>query len=86
MRLSLRALARPSLVQNTPAALLGSELVHLRMFGGVRGYDEFLEAISDPEHERHEELIEWGGRVRSRTSRSCLTRLHLRIADVVGAS
>lgn len=29
--------------------------------GGVWGYEEFLEAISDPEHERHEELIEWGG-------------------------
>ena len=29
--------------------------------GGVWGYEEFLEAISDPEHERHEELIEWIG-------------------------
>jgi len=29
--------------------------------GGVWGYEEFLDAISDPEHERHEELIEWCG-------------------------
>ena len=29
--------------------------------GGVWGYVEFLEAISDPEHERHEELMEWAG-------------------------
>lgn len=29
--------------------------------GGVWGYAEFLDAIADPEHERHEELIEWGG-------------------------
>ena len=31
--------------------------------GGVWGYEEFLDAISDPEHERHEELIEWGGAI-----------------------
>lgn len=29
--------------------------------GGVWGYAEFLEAIADPEHERHEELMEWAG-------------------------
>ena len=25
------------------------------------GYSEFLEAISNPEHEQHEELLEWIG-------------------------
>ncbi len=25
------------------------------------GYDEFLKAIADPEHERHTELLEWFG-------------------------
>lgn len=29
--------------------------------GGPPGYAEFLDAISDPQHERHEELIEWSG-------------------------
>ncbi len=29
--------------------------------GGVWGYADFLEAIADPEHERHEELLEWVG-------------------------
>jgi Plasmid pRiA4b ORF-3-like protein len=29
--------------------------------GGVGGYYDFLEAIRDPEHERHEELLEWVG-------------------------
>jgi Plasmid pRiA4b ORF-3-like protein len=29
--------------------------------GGPWGYAEFLEAIQDPEHERHEELSEWVG-------------------------
>jgi hypothetical protein len=29
--------------------------------GGVWGYQEFVEAIADPENERHEELREWIG-------------------------
>ena len=31
--------------------------------GGTRGYEEFLEAMADPDHEQHEEFHEWiGGR------------------------
>jgi hypothetical protein len=29
--------------------------------GGVWGYQEFVEAISDPEHEDHDGLLEWAG-------------------------
>lgn len=29
--------------------------------GGVWGYEEFLEAIRDPQHEQHEEMLEWIG-------------------------
>jgi Plasmid pRiA4b ORF-3-like protein len=29
--------------------------------GGPWGYGEFLEAIADPKHERHTELLEWCG-------------------------
>jgi hypothetical protein len=29
--------------------------------GGPWGYQEFIEALADPNHERHEELIEWWG-------------------------
>jgi hypothetical protein len=29
--------------------------------GGPWGYAEFLEAIGDPKHERHDELVEWHG-------------------------
>jgi len=29
--------------------------------GGPWGYEEYLETIRDPSHERHEELLEWGG-------------------------
>src|SRR5215469_7455994 len=29
--------------------------------GGIPGYYDFLEAINNPDHERHEELCEWVG-------------------------
>jgi hypothetical protein len=29
--------------------------------GGIGGYEEFLEAISNPKHEDHEEMLEWIG-------------------------
>lgn len=29
--------------------------------GGVWGYAEFLEALADPEHEQHDDFIEWAG-------------------------
>jgi hypothetical protein len=29
--------------------------------GGVWGYAEFLQAIADPRHEQHEEMLEWHG-------------------------
>ena len=29
--------------------------------GGVYGYYDFVEALSDPAHERHEERLEWAG-------------------------
>ena len=27
--------------------------------GGIWGYEHFLEAIKDPAHEEHEEMLEW---------------------------
>lgn len=30
--------------------------------GGVSGYEEFLEALSDPQHEEHEDVKRWVGR------------------------
>lgn len=30
--------------------------------GGVSGYEEFLEALSDPRHEEHEDTVAWVGR------------------------
>jgi Plasmid pRiA4b ORF-3-like protein len=29
--------------------------------GGPPGYEEFLAALADPDHERHAEMVEWHG-------------------------
>jgi len=31
------------------------------MSGACGGYEEFLEAVSDPDHEEHESMLEWVG-------------------------
>jgi Plasmid pRiA4b ORF-3-like protein len=29
--------------------------------GGIYGYADFLAALRDPQHERHDEMVEWSG-------------------------
>jgi hypothetical protein len=46
-----------------PVCLEGERACPPEDCGGIWGYAEFLEAIGDKKHERHEELLEWiGGR------------------------
>jgi hypothetical protein len=47
--------------QNYPVCLKGSRACPPEDCGGPWSYEDFLEAIADPEHERHEELLEWLG-------------------------
>ncbi len=47
--------------QKYPVCLKGSRACPPEDVGGVWGYVEFLEAIADPKHERHGELLEWIG-------------------------
>ena len=44
-----------------PVCLAGKRACPPEDCGGPWGYSEFLEAISNPEHEQHEELLEWIG-------------------------
>jgi hypothetical protein len=47
--------------QTYPACITGKRACPPEDVGGPWGYMEFAEAIRDPEHERHEEFIEWRG-------------------------
>jgi hypothetical protein len=44
-----------------PRCLGGARACPPEDCGGVRGYANFLEAISDPEHEEHDEYLDWIG-------------------------
>jgi hypothetical protein len=47
--------------QRYPVCLEGARVCPPEDVGGVWGYQEFLEAIADPGHEEHEEMLEWVG-------------------------
>ena len=44
-----------------PLCLEGERTCPPEAVGGVWGYAEYLEALADPKHERHEEFMEWSG-------------------------
>lgn len=44
-----------------PRCIKGKRACPPEDVGGVWGYDSFLEAIADPNHPEHEELLEWTG-------------------------
>jgi len=44
-----------------PCCLEGARACPPEDVGGIWGYAEFLEAISDPNHEDHDEMVEWVG-------------------------
>ena len=46
---------------NYPRCLGGERACPPEDCGGVGGYEDFLEAIKDPRHEEHEEMLEWIG-------------------------
>lgn len=44
-----------------PRCVTGKRACPPEDVGGIWGYQEFLEAIEDPDHEEHESLLEWVG-------------------------
>ncbi len=42
--------------------------------GGAPGYEAFVQAMADPNHEEHAETAEWIGRIDSAVSLPVLTR------------
>lgn len=55
-----KVLPRDSMVRY-PRCLGGARACPPEDCGGVHGYANFLEAISDPEHEEHDEHLDWIG-------------------------
>ena len=47
--------------QRYPLCLEGERACPPENVGGIWGYAEFLEAMADPNHEQHEEFLEWRG-------------------------
>lgn len=44
-----------------PVCITGKRACPPEDVGGVWGYDDFLEAISNPKHPEHDEMLEWVG-------------------------
>jgi hypothetical protein len=47
--------------QKLPVCITGKRACPPEDVGGVWGYDDFLEAIKNPEHEEHDSYLEWVG-------------------------
>lgn len=45
-----------------PRFIAGARRAPPEDVGGISGFEEFLEAVSDPEHEDHERMLEWYGK------------------------
>jgi len=47
--------------KQAPVCLKGSRACPPEDIGGIWGYADFLDAIHDPEHPEHDDMIEWSG-------------------------
>jgi hypothetical protein len=47
--------------QRYPLCIEGERNCPPEDVGGIGGYAEFLETLADPNHEQHEDFVEWGG-------------------------
>jgi hypothetical protein len=59
--LLLEAITLPEPAAQYPRCIAGERRGPPEDVGGTSGYDEYLEAIADAEHEEHENLLQWRG-------------------------
>lgn len=60
-RIKVRDIRHLQAGERSPAILEGANACPPEDVGGVPGYAMFLEAIEDPDHPEHEEMLEWVG-------------------------
>ncbi|MHA6846802.1 plasmid pRiA4b ORF-3 family protein [Ralstonia syzygii] len=60
-RIVVEAVTKPDLILTLPACLAGENACPPEDVGGVTGYAEFLDALADPEHDRHKDYRTWIG-------------------------
>ena len=59
--LQLEAILQPAGDILYPRCIAGERSCPPEDVGGPGGYEDYLEAMADPEHEEHEDMIQWGG-------------------------
>ena len=59
--LLLEAILLPEASMQYPRCIAGERRTPPEDVGGTHGYEEYLEAIADPEHEEHENMLRWRG-------------------------
>jgi hypothetical protein len=60
-KIMLEKIAPANDLVKKPICLSGERRCPPEDVGGVRGYQEFLEVIFDPEHEEYEQHVRWAG-------------------------
>jgi hypothetical protein len=59
--LQLEAIVLPDPKGAYPCCLAGERRAPPEDVGGSSGYEDYLEAMADPEHEEHENVLQWRG-------------------------
>jgi hypothetical protein len=59
--LQLEAIVLPDAEGTYPCCLAGERRAPPEDVGGSPGYQDYLEAIADPEHDEHENVLQWRG-------------------------
>ena len=59
--LLLEAILLPEALAQYPTCIAGERRTPPEDVGGTPGYEEYLAALADPEHEEHDNMLEWRG-------------------------
>ena len=59
--LLLEAILMPESLTQYPRCIAGERRTPPEDVGGTPGYEEYLQAVADPEHEEHENVLRWRG-------------------------